>query len=207
MRLLRCHGRLLGTTTVRHRSGGTLRNTHMRLWENRLNIDIFLLQLGWHPVTVLKYTFTHKQYTKQHNQFGKSAGRAPSLRIILWHLPYNRGKSTENFVWVEELKWGDTRILKWYHKLCYCRMEARLTLHKAVWVDERVSTPRRCLRPTFSEWKTTLRRRCATPALGDCTLGWSLSRLRRPLCWFCSYCSVSWQVQRASTPTQNTRRF
>jgi hypothetical protein len=26
----------------------------------------------------------------------KNAGRAPSLRVITWHLPYNWGKSTEN---------------------------------------------------------------------------------------------------------------
>jgi len=25
----------------------------------------------------------------------KSAGRAPSLRVLIWHLPYNREKSTE----------------------------------------------------------------------------------------------------------------
>jgi hypothetical protein len=28
-------------------------------------------------------------------QFRKSAGRAPSWLVILWHLPYNRGKSSE----------------------------------------------------------------------------------------------------------------
>jgi hypothetical protein len=26
----------------------------------------------------------------------KSVGRAPSLRVLAWHLPYNREKSTEN---------------------------------------------------------------------------------------------------------------
>jgi len=26
---------------------------------------------------------------------GESAGRAPSLRVIHWHLPYNWGKGTE----------------------------------------------------------------------------------------------------------------
>jgi hypothetical protein len=25
------------------------------------------LQLGWHPVAVVQYTFTHKQYIEQHN--------------------------------------------------------------------------------------------------------------------------------------------
>jgi len=24
--------------------------------------------LGWHPVAVVQYTFTHKQYTEQHNE-------------------------------------------------------------------------------------------------------------------------------------------
>ena len=26
------------------------------------------MQLGWHPVAVIQYTFTHKQYTDQHNE-------------------------------------------------------------------------------------------------------------------------------------------
>ena len=26
------------------------------------------MQLGQHPVTVIQYTFTHKQYTEQHNE-------------------------------------------------------------------------------------------------------------------------------------------
>jgi len=30
--------------------------------------NICLLQLGWHPVAVVQYTFTHKQYTEQHNE-------------------------------------------------------------------------------------------------------------------------------------------
>jgi len=53
--------------------------------------DIFFeLQLGWHPVAVVQYTFTHKQYIEQHIYLnGKSVGRAPSLRVIPWHLPYN----------------------------------------------------------------------------------------------------------------------
>jgi hypothetical protein len=32
---------------------------------------------------------------KNYRLIGKSAGRAPSLRVIPLHLPYNRGKSTE----------------------------------------------------------------------------------------------------------------
>jgi len=47
-------------------------------------------------VAVLEYTFTHKQYIEQHNSpIWKSAGRAPSVRGIPWHLPYNWGKNTE----------------------------------------------------------------------------------------------------------------
>jgi len=46
-------------------------------------------------VAVVQYAFTHKQYTEQYNAFGKSAGRAPPLRVIRWHLPYNWGKSKE----------------------------------------------------------------------------------------------------------------
>jgi len=46
-------------------------------------------------VTVVQYTFTHKQYTEQHIYFGKSGSRAPSLRVVPWHLPYNWGRSTD----------------------------------------------------------------------------------------------------------------
>jgi hypothetical protein len=114
------------------------------------------MQLGWHPVPVLQYTFAHKQYIEQHNPhkqyieqhnrhkqyveqhnphkqyieqhnphkqyieqhnphkqyieqhnphkqyieqhislIRKSGDRAPSLRGIPWHLPYNGWKSTE----------------------------------------------------------------------------------------------------------------
>jgi hypothetical protein len=47
------------------------------------------------------YTQTiHQNDTKQTiyrttQTFWKSAGRAPSLRVIPWHLPYKRGKSAE----------------------------------------------------------------------------------------------------------------
>jgi len=54
-------------------------------------------------VAVVEYTFTYKQYIEQHNQHKqyieqhdsltrKSADRAPSLRGMPWHLPYNWGK-------------------------------------------------------------------------------------------------------------------
>ena len=41
-------------------------------------------------------TTQNKQYIAQHKNLCKSAGRAPSLRVIHLHLPYNWGKSTEN---------------------------------------------------------------------------------------------------------------
>jgi len=54
----------------------------------------------FHPVTVVHYTNSTQNDTKQImyrtiQKFCKSAGRAPSLRVIPWHLPYNWGKSTE----------------------------------------------------------------------------------------------------------------
>jgi hypothetical protein len=40
---------------------------------------ICLLQLGNHPVAVLQYTFTHKQYIEQHKNFGRVRA-VPRLR-------------------------------------------------------------------------------------------------------------------------------
>ena len=39
-------------------------------------------------------TIQNKQYIEKHNNW-MSAGRAPSWLVIPWHLPYNRGRSTE----------------------------------------------------------------------------------------------------------------
>jgi len=37
----------------------------------RYNQNVYMIYLltavGWHPVAVVQYTFTHKQYTEQHN--------------------------------------------------------------------------------------------------------------------------------------------
>ena len=52
------------------------------------------MQLVWHPVAVVQYTFTHKQYIEQH-AIRKSAGRSSPLPVLLWHLPWKWGKSTE----------------------------------------------------------------------------------------------------------------
>jgi hypothetical protein len=66
--------------------------------------DIFVncnwIATRWHS-TVHIYTQTNtKNNTKQTihkttQNLWKSAGRAPSLRVLPWHLPYNWGKSTE----------------------------------------------------------------------------------------------------------------
>ena len=61
---------------------------------------ICLTAIGLTPVAVVQYTFTHKQYIEQHNRhkqyieqhsslIRKTTDRAPSLRDIPWHLPYN----------------------------------------------------------------------------------------------------------------------
>ena len=70
------------------------------IWYDTIRYDIWYdifvkLQLGCHPVAVVQYTFTHKQHIEQHKHVWNSAGRAPSWPVILWHLPYNWGKSTE----------------------------------------------------------------------------------------------------------------
>jgi len=53
-------------------------------------------------VAVVQYTYTQKEYREWHKtnntyntKIRKCASRAPSLRGLPWHLPYNRGKSTE----------------------------------------------------------------------------------------------------------------
>ena len=54
-----------------------------------------LIAIGLTPSgssTVHIYTQTIHRLTQK---VWKSVGRAPSLRVIPWHLPYNRGKSTE----------------------------------------------------------------------------------------------------------------
>jgi hypothetical protein len=62
----------------------------------------FLTAIGLSPggrctvhiyIQTIHRTIQSKQYTEQHNN--KSAGHAPSWLVIPWHLPYNRGKSTE----------------------------------------------------------------------------------------------------------------
>jgi hypothetical protein len=42
---------------------------HLSHWQFIDNFYIWGLQLGWHPVAAVQYTFTHKQYIEQHNLF------------------------------------------------------------------------------------------------------------------------------------------
>ena len=50
---------------------------------------------GSSTVHIYKQNDTKQTKHKTTQQFWKSAGRAPSWLVIPWHLPYNRGKSTE----------------------------------------------------------------------------------------------------------------
>jgi hypothetical protein len=54
-----------------------------------IQYDIFI-NCSW-VVTRWQYTITHEHYIEQHNnnQTTLSAVRAPSLRVLPWHLPYN----------------------------------------------------------------------------------------------------------------------
>jgi len=72
-------------------------------WNNKF---YYTVASSWFFLWILvQYTFTHKQYTERHKtnniyrttqKFWMSGGRAPSLRVIPWHLhlPYNWGKNT-----------------------------------------------------------------------------------------------------------------
>jgi hypothetical protein len=66
------------------------------IWYYVIYMIYLLTAIGWYPVAAVQYTYTHKQYIEQHSsQIWKSAGRAPSLRCLPWHLPYSWGKSRE----------------------------------------------------------------------------------------------------------------
>ena len=63
-------------------------------------------------------TTQNKQYTEQHKISWKTAGRAPSLRVLPWHLPYNWGKSTEKTsVRVAE----ECQLARWNHRKKFSR--------------------------------------------------------------------------------------
>jgi len=72
-----------------------------------------------HTNNTQKNTIDTKQYIEQHSSLiWKSADRAPSLRGISWHLPYNRGKSTEKpqSGWSENAGWHvENRIYRTEH--------------------------------------------------------------------------------------------
>jgi hypothetical protein len=71
-------------------------NDQLHILPTDIDIHIFnrnLVDTRWQQYI----THLHKNNT-HHTEKGKlgSAGRSPSLRVIPWHLPYNRGKGTEN---------------------------------------------------------------------------------------------------------------
>jgi len=41
------------------------------------------LKLGWHPVTAVQYTFTHKQYTEQHNETEYKVHKNKNINITI----------------------------------------------------------------------------------------------------------------------------
>jgi hypothetical protein len=72
--------------------------------------------MGCQPVALVQYTEQHNLQLWLEGFLGfeprmvklikKSAGRAPSLRVIPWHLPYNRGKGTEK---LQSTAWKNLR--------------------------------------------------------------------------------------------------
>jgi len=58
-------------------------------------VDIFV-HCNWIATRWQQYsTHLHTNSTQNNTTMWEIAGRAPSLRVIPWHLPYNWGKSTE----------------------------------------------------------------------------------------------------------------
>jgi hypothetical protein len=49
---------------------------------------IFKLKLGWHPVAVVQYTFTHKQYAEQHNET-ECLERNVTYKLEHWYVRHN----------------------------------------------------------------------------------------------------------------------
>jgi hypothetical protein len=74
------------------------------IWYNDIWYDIHLTAIGLTPGGSSTHLHTNSTQNTENgtyitiNKFKTnlgSAGRAPSLRVIPWHLPYNWGKSTE----------------------------------------------------------------------------------------------------------------
>ena len=84
-----------GKSQGNHRTGGRVGSTGRRdIWYNIFNcnwVDTRWQQYSTHLQTIHRTT----QLIHGTTQLRKSAGRAPSLRGIPWHLPYSWGKSTE----------------------------------------------------------------------------------------------------------------
>jgi len=44
------------------------------------DMKYLLTEIGWHPVAVVQYTFTHKQYTEQHNETEYTERNVPNSK-------------------------------------------------------------------------------------------------------------------------------
>jgi hypothetical protein len=74
----------------------------------------------------------NKQYIKQQKNFWKSVARAPSLRVILWHLPYNWEKSMEKPLMSENvLRWHKTQKV---HNVLLCQCSIRHLMWRHIYM-------------------------------------------------------------------------
>jgi len=100
------------------------------------------MQLGSHPVAVVQYTYTHKQCRERHKtnntynntKIRKSAGPAPSLRV----LPWNWGKST-----------GKTSVRVAIHKHTIREWEAYKTHKCNLWAKRSAF---KCCSGRYTQW-------------------------------------------------------
>jgi hypothetical protein len=81
---------------IKHLKHDMIYDTYMMYLLNCNWVATRWQQYSTHLHTTVHRTAQYKQYTEQNKNFRKSAGRAPSLRVLPWHLPYNWVKSTEN---------------------------------------------------------------------------------------------------------------
>ena len=58
-----------------------------------------------------------KQHTEQHKHLRKSAGRAPSLRVIPWHLPFCKSRETLGYLIHKNIKLENPKNYFMYRQL------------------------------------------------------------------------------------------
>jgi hypothetical protein len=89
-----------------------LASSYSHLWYMIWYIYVYLTTIGLTPggsstSHIYTQTLERTQNNTEKEKLG-SAGRAPSLRVIPWHLPYNWVKSTEKRVRVAQYKNNET---------------------------------------------------------------------------------------------------